>query len=574
MVASDAALTTTGPFSALDAELHLRIFSLLGQDDLLRCVFEVCKGWRALRRDPALWRSVALCSPKFSSAGALAFVSGPRSPLSSPACVQELKIEGKQAFGAATLETLLLTLTHVTRISLRGNHLTPELLLLLAEPRAAPLERLELQLKHGEVEGVSDEMQAALQDVFVASPALTSLSVNMVMGSWLLDAAERSFLARGRVKHPLRKLHIGSYSYISCESGYQCGMCAWVLSLLGAAFPELTSIAVASLRLLDVPGSLPWRPFAALRTLRVANLGDYPWMPRATTSAQLQQLLSCIAGAAPNLTTLELSRGEEHLSPQEIHDGVQPTPLPFVGAGAGGVFALQQLQTLKLRFVHITAADAADAHLPSLRELHLDDCGAHAAAAAVVLAAAAPALQFLMLDVHETELDGSEGPGVGALSALSHGTLSELRIFSSIECFSHTARGQRAAEVKAAKAFAHEIKALATRKALPALRSLQLGAVHTHPCFAASQPWPLLQSLGLYSWATADSIPACLAGLRAPALTELTLPGIRSGVASVKSRHDKPPTKAMVDAYEALRAKGHAPKLPPLRTAGASADAE
>ena len=66
-----------------------------------------------------------------------------------------------------------------------------------------------------------------------------------------------------------------------------------------------------------------------------------------------------------------------------------------------------------------------------------------------------------------------------------------------------------------------------------------------------------------------DSVPACLAGLRAPELTTLSLPGIWSGVASVKTRYGTPPTKDVVAAYEVLRTSGHAPKLTPLRTADA-----
>ena len=284
--------------------------------------------------------------------------------------------------------------------------------------------------------------------------------------------------------------------------------------------------------------------------------------------------MSCIAAAVPNLTTLELSRGEERLSQEELRAGAQPTPLPSVGGGAGGVFALQQLQTLTLSFLHVTAADAADAHLPSLRELRLENCGAHAAAAAAALAAAAPALESLLLFyVPAAELDGREGPGVSALSALSHAALSTLRVITDTAPFPRNARGnaaKKAAEVKASKALARELKALAARKALPALRTLSFGGCYMQPlppCFAALHPWPLLQTLAV-PYAPPESIPALLAGLRAPVLTTLSLPGISFGVAAAKSRFREPPTRGFVAAYEALRTKGHAPKLP-LRTADA-----
>lgn len=234
------------------------------------------------------------------------------------------------------------------------------------------------------------------------------------------------------------------------------------------------------------------------------------------------------------------------------------------------MFALQQLQTLKLGYVHVTAADAADANLPSLRELQLNDCGAHAAAVAVTLAAAAPVLELLrVICVPCTELDGTAGPGISALSALSHDTLRKLSMSANTAPFPRTARGaaaKKSAEVKASKALAAVVKALAARKALPALRSLFLGSGYDQPmppCFVTSRPWPLLRSLTIYS-ATPDSIPACLAALRAPALTDLTLPGICSGVTDMKSVIFKP-TKGVMAAYEALRLSGQSPMLPPLR---------
>ena len=448
------------------------------------------------------------------------------------------------------------------------------MLTLLAAPRAAPLERLKLAWRVYNAEA-EEELETALTDVFVASPALTSLSLEMFVGVALLyGLSQRATAARGGVRPALRELRIMSDAcpISGYETGYECGMFAVALSRLGTMFPALTTLAVASLHGLDVLGEGPWTPMAALRSLCVANLGESPFSARTTTSAQLSHLLSCIAAAAPNLELLDLRRGEESLSTEEVRAGVQTTPLPSVGAGAGGVFALQQLRELKLSYVHVSAADAANAHLPLLRKLGLFDCGAHAAAAGAALAAAAPALESLcLMHVPAAELDGTAGPGVSALSALSHGALCKLSVYASTAPFPRTARGataKAAAEVKAAKALSREVKALATRKALPALRSLWLGAVFSQPmppCFVAAHPWPQLRSLSLRSCAEPDSIPACLAGLRAPELTTLSLPNITDGVASVKTRFGTPPTKDVVAAYEALRTSGRAPKLTPLR---------
>jgi hypothetical protein len=563
-------LATTGPFARLDAELHLRIFRLLNQEDRLRCVFEVCKGWRTLRKDPALWRSVALCAPTFCGAGALAFVMGARSPLPSPACVQQLTVDGKQCFGGKVLETLLTALTHVTDASLQGRYLTPNLLALLAQPRAAQLERLALGSSN-----TPDEARAALLEVLSASPALTTLSLDTVADAdWLAAAAAAASAACGGAPPPLRELLIDKGEG---WGGYECGVHVRAMAHLGAAFPRLDTLALASLRVMGDPGAAAWAPLAALRTLRIRNLGDCPFEPRTTSSAQLQQLLRSLASAAPQLVTLELSRGEEARDLRGEHPGVAQL-LPSVGAGAGGVFALRQLRTLKLSYVHIAAADADGADLPALREMWFLHCGSHAAAAAVALAAAAPALECLSLvGVIAAEQDGSAGPGVGALVALAHGALRSLRVFTTTPNFPCTARGtaaKAAAEAKAAKSLAREIKALAARKALPSLRQLTFGSGHDQPmpqCFAAAHPWPLLRALTLWS-ATPDSVATCLTGLRAPALAVLTLPGIEAGVAKAKTRlgYPKPPTKGVIAAYEALRTSGAAPLLPPLRMEGAT----
>lgn len=566
----DAALATTGPFARLDAELHLRIFCLLDQADRLRCVLEVCKGWRTLRKDPALWRSVTLCAPAFCGAGALAFVAGARSPLPSPACVQKLTVDGKQSFGGKVMETLLTTLTHVTDASLHGRYLTPNLLALLAQPRDAQLKRLALGSSN-----TPHEAHAALLEVLSASPALKSLSLDTVMNAdWLAATAAAASAACGGEPPPLRELLVDKGEG---WGGYECGLHARAMAHLGALFPRLDTLAVASLRVMGDPGAAVWAPLAALRTLRVRNLGDSPFEPRTTSSAQLLQLLRSLASAAPQLVTLELSRGEEGRDLHGEHAAVAQL-VPSVGAGAGGVFALRQLRVLKLSYVHISAADADGADLPALRELCLLHCGAHAAAAAVALAAAAPALEYISLvGVIAVEQDGSAGPGVGALAALAHGALRSLWLFVTTPNFPRTARGtaaKAAAEAKAAKSLAREIKGLAARKALPSLRVLTFSAGHDQPmpqCFAAAHPWPLLQSLSMWS-AAPDSVATCLAGLRAPALAKLTLPGIEAGVAKAKTRlgYPRPPTKGVMAAYEALRTSGAAPMLPPLRMQGAT----
>jgi len=96
-VGGDAALVSTGPFARLDSDVTMLIFESLTFAEKLRVVTEVCRGWRSLRTDPRLWRSVAIDSKTFSARGAVAFFTiGGKSPLPSLSAVHELSVSGEK----------------------------------------------------------------------------------------------------------------------------------------------------------------------------------------------------------------------------------------------------------------------------------------------------------------------------------------------------------------------------------------------------------------------------------------------------------------------------------------------
>jgi hypothetical protein len=110
---------------------------LLAFSERLLVVSVVCKGWRALRREPCLWRSLSLCAPAFSGAGALAFASCvPRSPLAAAAHVARLVLHGGAAFDAKAFKAVLKQLSHASDVSLSGKKLSADALTLLASPAA------------------------------------------------------------------------------------------------------------------------------------------------------------------------------------------------------------------------------------------------------------------------------------------------------------------------------------------------------------------------------------------------------------------------------------------------------
>ena len=67
MPRANAAVAVSGPFGSLSRALTIRIFAMLNTRDRLRVVGSVCKGWRSLRGDQFLWRSLDATAPSASN---------------------------------------------------------------------------------------------------------------------------------------------------------------------------------------------------------------------------------------------------------------------------------------------------------------------------------------------------------------------------------------------------------------------------------------------------------------------------------------------------------------------------
>ena len=113
------------PLQLLGAEETLLILSLLDTKERLVTVgsvrerfssslpltrSQVCKEWRSLRSDPALWRDVVISTPAFSDYGLTKFMSGQFLPLPTGlAVVRSLSIFSDKSFSAIALKNALRT---------------------------------------------------------------------------------------------------------------------------------------------------------------------------------------------------------------------------------------------------------------------------------------------------------------------------------------------------------------------------------------------------------------------------------------------------------------------------------
>ena len=554
-MSGDVALVSSGPFAALDAELTLRILLCLPIKDKLLCVTEVCKGWRSLRRSAVLWRSLNLNWTVFSAAGLVDFVTGPRSPLPSAACVESLTLDGAKKFDAKSFKAVLKALTSATDVSLSGKKLSKDAVSFLVKPRAAPLRSLKLSK-------VTDG-EAAVLDILGASPQLESLAIDFaVTEQWLGAAGARAAAARGGGVPLLSKLTVGEWL-----GGWQSGMYASAFGRLGIAFPELAEVTLEALIPQASTAMGAWAPMPALRSLTIKGVGS-AFGSRAVTDAWLQDFMKRLAAAAPNLRRLHFNRGSEYISHTEIKAGRKFVALPKIGGpDLSGIGALQQLEELELLSIHVEAADALGASLPNLQRLVLRNCGTHAAAAAAAIAGNAPRLRSVVLSgLVRAGLDGTGGPGATGLATLASESLAELHLDTN---FTGDHMYDRSMFVKEkASDIATELHGLAQRQALPALRTLGVSLHPGTPCpslFVATAPWPLLERLELKGM-TADSAAAMLASLRAPALRFVTVPGVEANYALTAAHGASSPaaTVAVCDAYEKLRSDGRCPLLPKL----------
>lgn len=587
-------LALSGPFNKLDVELTSRIFSSLDTRTRLRCVSEVClavskhplaltgrvltrlarqvcKGWRSLRRNPALWASISLAPPDFHhSANLLAFIAGPRSPLPSPDCVQSLELvsaPGKKAFNASSLKTALKTLSSATSVAIRGTghshaaKVTPDSFAVLTKQRAAPLKSLKL----GEIKGLV--VETALLDILASSPALTELEFDgTVTEAWVATAGSRASAAL-----PLTALQVGDLRLAFTSGVNVAAFCS-----LGSTFPHLAVLRTSGARGMVAnplgggdfiaPASLrAWAPLSALRSLYINSLCQ-PWDVHQLQQADAHEFVKRVVDAAPGLRSLHLSRGNELESMEEMMNRIPHVYAPMLdlcGPDLCGIGSLQHLEELTLAYFGLKPASCTGSSFPKLERLVLDKCGPYGAAAAAAIAGSAPVLKRLEItDMQRTASSGETGPGADGFASLASTSLTELRFDCGEETFGF---GESTLVVhESSRGVGNALRDMAARGALPALRVLSIShdwqRSHRLPSdtFQVAHPWPKLERLELPDASAADEPE--LSTLRAPLLAHLTMQSIKRNVVS----HD---IWGGADAYSRLydKLRVNLPSLAPLR---------
>lgn len=235
---------------------------------------QVCKGWRALRSDPALWHSLELSCEHlgrgslrraraeitFNEMTLRAFLFSPaRSPLfSSCGAVRDLTVHGgTKECGTSAFKAIFKAFTGVTRLTLSGRKITPPALTDLSRALGPTL--LHLNLSRLATAGGPDALLALLS----ACPRLESLSLpggeSCADSPGFLRAlghrvgAARAAGAAGGAAGPaggsslLRALIVGDPNGqpdVTCDGW----LSAAALPSLGGAFPELETLRLFGLQ--------------------------------------------------------------------------------------------------------------------------------------------------------------------------------------------------------------------------------------------------------------------------------------------------------------------------------------
>ena len=575
----------------LSAELTLMIF--LRVPDMrqrLSLVSEVCKGWRSLRKEPCLWKSVLISEKDFSSKGAVTFCdpSSAKSPLPSSEAVETLSMVCGKKIDARSIKAVLRSLIHATSVSLEGKKVSPDCLAQLAKrgKGAAPLRELHCSYLGSESGGKS--VAGVTLEIIAAQPELAVLEIKtQLTEQWVTEAGQRARIARKGGNSLLTSLKVG------CDGlSWMGGMTLGALERLGTAFPELSSLHISHLNQLAPyyrwgAAALPaaFSPLPRLESLTISDMIDDANSYGATamsSSVVVGEVLRCIAAAAPGLLKLKVARGRFHYHTQPDLGAGGPTIIPSVGAALSGVGLHQNLTHLTLSNLMVWPTDAAGCDMPSLQSLTLEGCGPRVLTAAVMLTSAAPQLRSLSVTI------GGPREAEDSLAALASPSLERLNMHGigwSVAVSSLNAIARAAALPKLESLTI--IRPEADRQPVEAAPTVQItvdkmfggsaagggggggaSSSKSQSLFIATRGWPHLDHLNI----PADLAVAELPTLDAPKLRMLALSPFmaRDGTFTTKSSRygEAMPLpgaqKAIIQAYAEVRRRC-SPMLPPPR---------
>lgn len=247
-VPAHAALVASGAFSVLDAGATVAVLKWLPLEDRVACVTAVCAGWRALRKDGELWRSVC-----FYPNSRMTVEAGMRvlREVVPAGAVYELKIMWDDSFPVSLLRRVAVecggAFGGVKRLYLFGKKVsTPILTLFSKHPFFRRLELLSLR-------GIASSV--SLRDVLaVLPPHLQVLNAGcpLIRGRWSQAFSSGDIFRLAQVMGDARAAELGAGRDDAVRATPlltdlvlgSCDTCVSAGAFLdvGANFPELRSL--------------------------------------------------------------------------------------------------------------------------------------------------------------------------------------------------------------------------------------------------------------------------------------------------------------------------------------------
>jgi hypothetical protein len=416
-VADTSTLVETGPFAALSADETLAIFALLPLRDKLTVLTEVCKGWRRLRTLPEAWASLQVhASAKWLSPPGLVRLLE-WAPAACAAKDVTLDATGR-GFSVDAVSRFVKALTDVEALTLKEK-VNAKCMDAIRTQHGARLRSLSL-----DAPAKDQKMLTALLALIGGCPALETLSLSRAtLGSSVMrtEAPGEASLICGLppgalrfVAESLAKARRGGGSLLR---QLRAPVCVPGLAVLGAVFPELSSLDLPALMVPAAAGQGPisnWPPQSAAGQAAgdAAMAAALPCASDVAPLPRLARLSVAFAGeayGAPSpgsvahvlgalLPALPAAR-LRHLTLRTNVNTPSTVACPLAHLAPGGA---PRLLSLHLQGFHLgdddDDEDGALAQLRKLRSLWLDNCsGARCVREACGAVARCAALRVLRL---------------------------------------------------------------------------------------------------------------------------------------------------------------------------------
>ena len=350
--------TGTGRFDEVDEGCLATIISLVPFKDRLTCAITVCKAWRDLRLDLALWTEIrASCARHGGDYGTVYANSEGLARLinwmPSLEAVRTLSLQAGDKhlhFPPDVVKRVLMQLPGLTSLALDGKKVTAACLKLVP-PRAGALKELSLSADSYHPEEAKLVLRSAPNLERLALPAYSDMTM----------ACNALQLSRGGGEPLVTELIF---------KDHWSSMSPSTFSQLGDQFPELSTLDVHRVGLSSSILAAAFAPMPRVRVLKISKLCGYDGH---VTTAKFTDFLSLLVAACPQLEELAVKHGVHHISGREHKAGKTQDPFP---AAQGCFLQLPpSLRTLDLQDMRLEPDDIDASMLPNLKRAKFTNCG-------------------------------------------------------------------------------------------------------------------------------------------------------------------------------------------------------